>query len=69
VGAESDAFSSCGKETRFKALFFQYSQGFFQDILSGLLSWAPTNANYHSSSSKIHKRQCTLKLSLIEEQV
>jgi hypothetical protein len=56
VSAEPNALSSDGEETRFKALLFQHPQGFFENVLGGLLSWASANANYHKDSSEINNR-------------
>jgi len=65
VSAKSNVFSSHGEETRFKTLLRNHPQRFLQNMLSGLLSWTSANPNNYHKSSKIHSRQCALKLSYL----
>jgi hypothetical protein len=53
--AEADAFSPDSEESRFEAMLRKHSEGFFQNVIGGLFSWATANTYYnHKRSSRSH---------------
>jgi hypothetical protein len=61
-----DVFTSNREEFCFETRIFQHVQSFSQNVLSRLLSWAPTYTNYHTASSRFYNYYKSIKVAEAE---